>query len=254
MCFVLLSNKLYSFSFSFFFLGKYITFVLNPFQYHLIMKNPKQFSFQEFSRQLSAKAFSIKKLVTDDDLNEDIHRAYLFLQGKALDSLLESLTQELKEIVEPQLLKTTDWNTSRLFPFISSLVFETTFTTIYGKLLAGNRKKVISELRDDFLKFDDTFPYLVSDIPIQLLRHVKSMQEKLIRCLTSEKLDQMHGCSEVVQERKEILEKHYGREDLEIGGKKVLNDYSLKYNNLQETFEIKRKMATLKIFMLFLIG
>lgn len=237
-----------------FFLGKYITFVLNPFQYHLIMKNPKQFSFQEFSRQLSAKAFSIKKLVTDDDLNEDIHRAYLFLQGKALDSLLESLTQELKEIVEPQLLKTTDWNTSRLFPFISSLVFETTFTTIYGKLLAGNRKKVISELRDDFLKFDDTFPYLVSDIPIQLLRHVKSMQEKLIRCLTSEKLDQMHGCSEVVQERKEILEKHYGREDLEIGGKKVLNDYSLKYNNLQETFEIKRKMATLKIFMLFLIG
>ncbi|XP_049997973.1 cytochrome P450 7B1 [Alexandromys fortis] len=197
--------------------GKYITFVLNPFHYHLIRKNPKQFSFQEFSKQLSSKAFSIKKLKTDDDLNEDIHRAYLFLQGKALDSLLESLTQQLKEIVEPQLLKTTEWNTSRLFPFISSLVFETTFTTIYGKLLAGNRKKIISELRDDFLKFDDTFPYLISDIPIQLLRHVKSMQEKLIRCLMSEKLDQMHGCSEIVQERKEILEKHYGREDLEIG-------------------------------------
>ncbi|XP_038203578.1 cytochrome P450 7B1 isoform X1 [Arvicola amphibius] len=197
--------------------GKYITFVLNPFQYHLIMKNPKQFSFKEFSRQLSSKAFSIKKLKTDNDLNEDIHRAYLFLQGKALDSLLESLIQELKEILEPQLLKTTDWNTSRLFPFISSLVFETTFSTIYGKLLAGNRKKIISELRDDFLKFDDMFPYLVSDIPVHLLRHVKSMQEKLIRCLTSEKLDQMHGCSEVVQERKEILEKHYEREDLEIG-------------------------------------
>ncbi|OBS66197.1 hypothetical protein A6R68_05262, partial [Neotoma lepida] len=197
--------------------GKYITFVLNPFQYHLIMKNPKQLNFGKFSRQLSAKAFCIKKLPTDNNLNDDIHRAYLLLQGKALDTLLGSMIQELKEIFEPQLLKSTDWNTAGLFPFCSSLVFEITFTTLYGKVLAGNRKKIISELRDDFLKFDDMFLYLISDIPIQLLRNVTSMQKKLIKRLTSEKLAQMHGWSEVVRERQDILEKHYRREDFEIG-------------------------------------
>lgn len=197
--------------------GKYITFVLNPFQYHLLMRNSKQLSFGTFSRKLSAKAFSIKKLPADDDLNDDIHRAYLLLQGKALDSLLGSMIQELKEILEPQLLKGTDWKTTGLFSFCSSLVFEATFTTVYGKVLAGDREKIISELRDDFLKFDDMFPYLISDIPIQLLRNVKSMQKKLIKCLSSEKLAQMHGWSEIVRERQDILEKHYRREDFEIG-------------------------------------
>ncbi|XP_050995906.1 25-hydroxycholesterol 7-alpha-hydroxylase [Acomys russatus] len=197
--------------------GKYITFVLNPFQYQLIMKNPKQLSFEKFSRQLSAKAFSVKKLLTDNDLNDDIHKSYLLLQGKALDGLLESMIHELKEIFEPQLLKATDWNTARIFPFCSSLVFEVTLTTIYGKILADDRKQIISELRDDFLKFDDMFPYLLSDIPIQLLRNVKSMQKKIIRRLTSEKLAQMQGWSEVVKDRQDVLEKYYRREDFEIG-------------------------------------
>ncbi|XP_028620416.1 25-hydroxycholesterol 7-alpha-hydroxylase [Grammomys surdaster] len=197
--------------------GKYITFVLNPFQYQYVMKNPKQLSFDKFSRRLSAKAFSVKKLLTDDDLNEDIHRGYLLLQGKPLDSLLETMIQEVKEIFESQLLKTTDWNTERIFVFCSSLVFEVTFTTIYGKILGGNKKQIISELRDDFLKFDDIFPYLVSDIPIQLLRNAESMQKKIIKCLTSEKVAQMQGRSEIVQERQDMLKKYYRHEDFEIG-------------------------------------
>lgn len=197
--------------------GKYITFVLNPFQYQFIIKNPKQLSFGKFSRRLSAKAFSVKKLLTDDDLNEDIHKGYLLLQGKSLDSLLESMIQELKEILEPLLLKTTDWNTARIFPFCSSLVFEITFTTLYGKILADNRKQIISELRDDFLKYDSMFLNLISDIPIQFLRNEESMQKKIIKCLTSEKLAQMQGWSEIVQKRQDMLEKYYRREDFEIG-------------------------------------
>ncbi|KAL6054319.1 hypothetical protein STEG23_037320, partial [Scotinomys teguina] len=197
--------------------GKYITFVLNPFQYHLLMKNSKQLSFGKFSRQLSMRAFSIKKLRIDDDLNDDIHRHYLLLQGKALDSLLGSMIQELKEIFETQLLKSTDWTMTRLFDFCSSLVFEATFTTLYGKSLASDRNKIISELREDFLKFNDMFLYLVSDIPLQLLRNVRFMQKKLIKCLTSEKLAEMHGWSAIVRERQDTLEKYYRREDFEIG-------------------------------------
>lgn len=197
--------------------GKYITFVLNPFQYQYVMKNPKQLSFEKFSRRLSAKAFSVKKLLTDDDLSNDIHRGYLLLQGKSLDGLLETMIQEVKEIFESRLLKLTDWNTARVFDFCSSLVFEITFTTIYGKILAANKKQIINELRDDFLKFDDHFPYLVSDIPIQLLRNVESMQKKIIKCLTPERVAQMQRRSEIVQERQEMLKKYYGNEDFEIG-------------------------------------
>lgn len=197
--------------------GKYITFVLDPFQYHYVMKNPKQLSFDKFSRQFSAKVFSVKKLLTDDDLNDDLHKSYLLLQGKPLDDLLETLIQEVKEIFESQLLKTTDWNTERIFAFCSSVVFEITFATIYGKILGGNKKQIISELRNNFLKFDDVLPYLMSDIPIQLLRDAESKQKEIIKCLTSEKLTQMQGWSEIVQERQDILKKYYRREDFEIG-------------------------------------
>ncbi|GAB1287399.1 Cytochrome P450 7B1 [Apodemus speciosus] len=197
--------------------GKYITFVLDPFQYQYVMKNPKQLSFEKFSRRFSAKAFSVKKLLTDDDLNDDLHKGYLLLQGKPLDDLLETMIQEVKEIFESQLLKTTDWNTERIFAFCSSVVFEITFTTIYGKILAGNKKQIINELRNDFLNFDDIFPYLISDIPIQLLRNAESRQKKIIKCLTSEKLAQMQGWSEIVQNRQDMLTKYYRPEDLEIG-------------------------------------
>lgn len=192
------------------------------------MKNPKQLSFEKFSRRLSAKAFSVKKLLTNDDLSNDIHRGYLLLQGKSLDGLLETMIQEVKEIFESRLLKLTDWNTARVFDFCSSLVFEITFTTIYGKILAANKKQIISELRDDFLKFDDHFPYLVSDIPIQLLRNAEFMQKKIIKCLTPEKVAQMQRRSEIVQERQEMLKKYYGHEEFEIGGKKAPNDHLLK--------------------------
>ncbi|KAL1775582.1 25-hydroxycholesterol 7-alpha-hydroxylase, partial [Sigmodon hispidus] len=211
-------QRKYGDTFTILLLGRYITFVLDPFQYNFMMKNPKQFSFGKFSQQLCVKAFSIKKLLTDEELNEDIHRSYLLLQGKALDVLLESMRQNLKEKIEPQLLQTEDWKTAKLFVFCSSLVFESTFATIYGKILDVDRKKIISELRDDFLKFDDMFLYLMTDIPIQLLRKMTFLQKKLIRRFTSEKLHQMHGWSEIVQERQDIMEKHYARDDFEIGG------------------------------------
>ncbi|KAL2766760.1 cytochrome P450 7B1 isoform 2, partial [Daubentonia madagascariensis] len=197
--------------------GKYITFILDPFQYQLLLKNHKQLSFRIFSNKLLVKAFSIKKLSDNDEMNDELHLCYQLLQGKSLDILLENLMQNLKQVFELQLLKTTSWETAQLFTFCSSIVFEITFTTIYGKVLAGNRKKLISELRDDFLKFDDKFPYLISNIPIELLGNTKSLQKKLIKCLTSENLAKMQGCSEVVQMRQDILEKYYVREDFEIG-------------------------------------
>lgn len=207
-----------------FLLGKYITFILDPFQYQSVIKNHK-LSFRIFSNKLLRKAFSIKKLETNDDLNDELHVCYQFLQGKSLDILTENMMQNLRQVLELHLLKATDWVMTPLLAFCNSVMFEITFTTIYGKSLAGSTKKFTTELRDDYLKFDDKFPYLVSDIPIELLGNVKSIRNKLIKNLTSEHLAKIQGWSEVVQMRQDILEKYYTLEDLEIGGKKLLDDY-----------------------------
>lgn len=157
------------------------------------------------------------------DMDGELHVSYQNLKGKSLDLLLEDMVQNMKQMFEAQLLKATNWKTEKLLEFCSSLVFDINFTTIYGKFLADNSKKV-SALRENFFKFDDKFVYLASDIPIELLGNVKSIQQKLIKCLASESLAKMQGWSKIVQERQEILEKYYVREDIEIGGKKLVND------------------------------
>lgn len=188
------------------------------------MKNHKQLSFEVFSRKLSEKAFSIKKSMRNEDLTHELHVAYQLMQGKSLDILLENMLQNLKQMFEPELLKTTNWSTAQMLTFCRSIIFEVTFTAIYGKIPAGDKKKIISELKDNLFKFDDKFTYLISDIPIELLGNVKSLQKKLINSLTSESLAKTQEKSEIMQRRQEILEQ-YLVQDLEIGGKKLLNDY-----------------------------
>ncbi|XP_063113452.1 cytochrome P450 7B1 isoform X2 [Cavia porcellus] len=197
--------------------GKYITFILDPFQYQLLNKYHKKLSFQRLTRKLSVRVFSIKILENYEDLDHELHGAYQFLQGKSLDIILEDMLQNIKQTFESQLLKTTNWNKTQMLTFCCTMVFEITFTTMYGKVPEDDRKTFISELRDNILKFDDKFPYLMSDIPIVFLRNVKSIREKLIKCMTPEELAKIPGSSEVVQKRQDILEKYYGLEDLDIG-------------------------------------
>ncbi|XP_055287626.1 cytochrome P450 7B1 isoform X1 [Moschus berezovskii] len=196
--------------------GKYITFILDPFHYTSVAKNQK-LSFQIFTNKFLKRVFSIKKMITDSDLIDEIHSTYQFLQGKHLDILMESTMQNLKQVFEPQLLKTTSWSTEYLLPFCNSVIFEMTFTTIYGNVLAYDKKTFIAELKDDFLKFDEKVTHLVSGIPIELLGNIKSVRTKLIKDLTIESLAKLQGLSEVVQRRNDILEKYYTPKDTEIG-------------------------------------
>ncbi|KAF6323211.1 cytochrome P450 family 7 subfamily B member 1 [Rhinolophus ferrumequinum] len=195
--------------------GKYITFIMDPYQYPFVMKNHK-LSFKVFSKNIIRKAFSIQKFMTSE-LNNELRDCYQLLQGKSLDTLMDNMMQNLQEVFEHQLFKTTNWDVTHLLTFCTSAVFEATFTTIYGKFLGADRKKLITELKEDFLKFDNKFTHLISDVPIELLGNTKSIQKKLIKCLTSEKLAKIQGWSEIVQMRQDILEKYYTSKDVEIG-------------------------------------
>lgn len=90
-----------------FLLGKYITFILDPFQYQSVMKSHK-LSFRIFTNKLLRKVFCIEKLATNDDLNDDLHGCYHLLRGTSLDILTENMMQNLKQVFELQLLKTTN--------------------------------------------------------------------------------------------------------------------------------------------------
>ncbi|XP_060056849.1 cytochrome P450 7B1 [Erinaceus europaeus] len=197
--------------------GKYITFILDPFQFQSVMKNHKQLNFHKFTNILLMKVFSINSLATNDGLNDKLHLCYPRLQGRFLDTLMENMIENLKQVFEPQLLKTINWVVAEMFTFSHSLIFELTFITLYGNFPADDRKKIITELRDDFLKFDDKFPYLVTDIPNELLGNVKSIRRRLIKHLTSESFLKTQGKSEIVKMRQDILEKDYALEDTEIG-------------------------------------
>ncbi|XP_054982871.1 cytochrome P450 7B1 [Sorex araneus] len=196
--------------------GKYITFILDPFQFQIVEKNYKQLNFHVFTGRVLSKVFLIKQLIYNDSMNHDIHLCYQCLQGKSLDTLVEKMIQNLKQDFGPQLSKNTSWTTAHMFSFCTSLIFEITFSTIYGKRLDGN-KKIITEIRDDFIKFNDKFSYLLSDIPHEFLGNIKSIRKKLIKSLTSENISKMHGGSEILQMRQNVLEKYYSLEDTEIG-------------------------------------
>uniref|UniRef100_A0A8C0E0M9 Cytochrome P450 family 7 subfamily B member 1 n=1 Tax=Balaenoptera musculus TaxID=9771 RepID=A0A8C0E0M9_BALMU len=185
-------QKQYGDVFTLFLGGNYITFILDPFQYQSVVKNQK-LSFQMFTSKFLMRVFS------------------------HLDALMENTMQTLKQVFEPQFLKTTSWDTEYLLTFCSSVIFEVTFTTIHGNVLAGDRKTFITELRDDFFKFDSKFTHLASGVPIELLGNIKSIRTKLIKRLTTENLAKLQGWSEVVQMRQDILEKYYTPKDTEIG-------------------------------------
>lgn len=194
--------------------GNYFTFILDSFQYHLVMKN-HNLSFRIFSNKLLETVFSIKNLMYNDDLNDELHVCYQFLQGKPFDVVSENMMQNLKQVFEAQLLKTTSWDVAYLLPFCSSVIFDITFITLHGKFIAGDRKKIITELKDDMLKFNDKFPYLVSGIPI--LGNAKFLQKKITKQFMPEKLAKLQGWAEVIQMRQNILEKYYAPEDPEMG-------------------------------------
>ncbi|XP_026983807.1 cytochrome P450 7B1 isoform X1 [Sagmatias obliquidens] len=209
-------QKQYGDVFTLFLGGNYITFILDPFQYQSVVKNQK-LSFQMFTSKFLMRVFSVKKMMTYHDLNDKIHTSYQLLRGKHLDTLMENTMQTLKQVFEPQLLKTTSWDTEYLLTFCSSVIFEVTFTAIHGNVLSGDRKTFMTELRDDFFKFDGKFTHLASGIPIELLGNIKSIRTKLIKQLTTENLAKLQGWSEVVQMRQDILEKYYMPKDTEIG-------------------------------------
>ncbi|XP_027666895.2 cytochrome P450 7B1 isoform X2 [Falco cherrug] len=190
--------------------GRYITFIMDPFQYVYVIRNSKQLEFHEFADKMASKTFDYPALSKGKfpDLKENLHRIYQYLQGKPLDIISDHMMKNLQDIFEWKCSQATDWETEKMYKFCCSVMFEASFITLYGRVPAADGHKVISEIRDKFIKFDASFPYLAANIPIELLGATKKVRKELIHHFLLQNMTKWLGGSKVVQARQDIFEKY----------------------------------------------
>ncbi|KAI1243414.1 hypothetical protein IHE44_0001019 [Lamprotornis superbus] len=190
--------------------GRYITFIMDPFQYVYVIRNSKQLEFHEFANKMASKTFDYPALSKGKfpELKENLHRIYQYLQGKPLDIISDHMMKNLQDIFEWKCSQATDWETEKMYKFCCSVMFEASFVTLYGRVPAADGHKVISEIRDKFIKFDASFPYLAANIPIELLGATKKVRKELIHHFLLQNMTKWLGGSKVVQARQDIFEKY----------------------------------------------
>ncbi|XP_074057134.1 cytochrome P450 7B1 [Macrotis lagotis] len=213
--------------------GGYSTFVLDPFQYPLVLKNHKQFDFSKFANELGHKLFTIPLKSNDMKIMKE---SYKYLQSKFLDLYNYDLMQNLENYIKEQLLPAKSWKTNQLYEFCTSIIFEVTYITLFGKHSDPNSGKVIHELRDNFVKFDNELLSFLSPLPTLSLRNAKTIREKLIQNFSSERISKMQKTSEIIKARKVLLEKLSELQDHEKGAHHFAFLWASVANTIPATF------------------
>ncbi|KAM6125844.1 LOW QUALITY PROTEIN: cytochrome P450 7B1 [Pterocles gutturalis] len=186
--------------------GRYITFIMDPFQYVYVIRNSKQLEFHEFADKMASN-FDYPALSNGKfpDLKENTTQNLQYLQGKPLDIISDHMMKNLQDIFEWKCSQATDWETEKMYKFCLLCMFEASFVTLYGRVPAADGHKVISEIRDKFIKLMPVFP-LAANIPIELLGATKIRKELIHHLLKN--MTKWLGGSKVVQARQDIFEKY----------------------------------------------
>ncbi|XP_038129653.1 cytochrome P450 7B1 [Cyprinodon tularosa] len=198
--------------------GKYMTFIMNPLLYPSIIKQGRQLDFHEFTDKVAPVTFGYPPVLgnTFHGLWEQIKRSFQLLQGDHLEPLTESMMGNLMLVFrQDHLDRAGDWRSGGLYEFCSSVMFEATFLTIYGKPASGVRHRGMDDLRRDFNKFDSMFPFLIAQIPIWLLGRTKAIRQKLISYFLPQKMSHWSNTSQFIQRRSELFEQHDKLKDVD---------------------------------------
>ncbi|XP_020857777.1 cytochrome P450 7B1 [Phascolarctos cinereus] len=214
--------------------GNYFTFVLDPFQYPLVLKNHKQFNFNKFGKELARKVFLLPN--ETPRMEKTMREGYKYLKSNFLDLCSYNLMQNLQHIMKEQLLQAKNGEKNQLYKFCTSIIFEATYLTLYGKDPGTNSGEVIHELMEDFVKFDDKFLSFLSPLPTWSLRAAKDIREKLIQNFSSERISKMQGISEVVRARQILLEQFTELQDYERGAHHFIFLWASVANTIPATF------------------
>ncbi|XP_008106726.2 cytochrome P450 7B1 [Anolis carolinensis] len=206
--FLLSLQKKHGDVFTIYLAGKYITFILDPLQFPSVIKNGKHLEFSEIADEISSRAFDHPPVLKEiySNLSENVHRGYQYLIGKSLDELSDSMMKNLQSLFKAKFSHTADWEKETVNKFCFSIIFEASFRTLYGRDPDADGYSVTDAIGDKFLKFDASFAYLAANIPAELLGETKGIRKELINFFKPANMSKWLGCSEVVQDRKNVFE------------------------------------------------
>ncbi|XP_053322021.1 cytochrome P450 7B1 [Spea bombifrons] len=190
--------------------GKYMTFVMDSTQFQHVIRHAKHLDFSAFADEMASRTFDYPRVTEAKfpQLKDNMHRIYKIMQGRPLDKLTDSMMGNIQHVFKWKFSQATDWKTEKMYQFCCCIMFEASFMTLYGKDPAADGRKVISEIRENFTKFDAKFPYLVINIPIALLGATKKIREELIRFFYPNKMAKRLEVSDLIQSRTNILEQY----------------------------------------------
>ncbi len=207
--------------------GKYMTFIMDPFMYPNIIKHGRQLDFHKMSDTIAPYVFDYPPIMNMNlpGLHDKIIRSFQLLQGDNLTPLTESMMGNLMLVFRHDHIseKAGDgggWESSSMYDFCSSVMFEATFLTIYGRPAFASRHDDMSTLRADFIKFDTMFPLLVAKVPIRLLGRTKGRRDKMISFFLPHRMSCWSNCSRFVRRRLELLDEYETLTDVNKAGSK----------------------------------
>lgn len=200
-----------------------MTFIMDPLLYPSVIKHGRQLDFHEFAERVAPLTFGYPNMETFPGLQDQIRRAYQLLQGDSLKALTESMMGNLMLLFrQDHLDQGSSWRSSSMYQFCSLVMFEASFLTIYGQPETTRRHPMMHQLWDDFVKFDNMFPYLMAEVPIWLLGRTKTVRKKLVSHLLPQQLSRWSNTCQFIQTRSDMLDQ-YKMRDVDKAGRPVLS-------------------------------
>ncbi|XP_008056595.1 cholesterol 7-alpha-monooxygenase [Carlito syrichta] len=223
--------------------GKYVHFITNPLSYHKVLCHGKYFDWKKFHFATSAKAFGHRSIDPNDgNTTENINDTFIkTLQGNALNSLTESMMENLQLTMRPPVFsnsKISAWVTEGMYSFCYRVMFEAGYLTLFGRDLTrqdAQRTHILNNL-DNFKQFDKVFPALAAGLPIHLFKTAHNAREKLAESLRHENLQKRNHISELVSLRMFLNDTVSTFDDLEKAKTHLAILWASQANTIPATF------------------
>ncbi|XP_030016265.1 25-hydroxycholesterol 7-alpha-hydroxylase [Sphaeramia orbicularis] len=199
--------------------GNYMTFIMNPLMYPNIIKHGRQLDFHKFTNVVAPYTFGYPPVddVRFPGLGDKISSSFHLLQGSNLTLLTESMMANLMAVFRQDYLNEASdhWRTGLAYDFCTSVMFEATFLTMYGRPPSGWRHPGMGPMKDDFLRFDTMFPLLIAQTPLWLLGNTEATRLKLINHFLPQKMSQWSNRSKFIQQRAETFDQYDTLKDMD---------------------------------------
>ncbi|KAJ0023161.1 hypothetical protein NQD34_003060 [Periophthalmus magnuspinnatus] len=154
--------------------GRYVTVLLDPFSYDLVLNDKNCLDFSRYAALLMDRIFQLQLPHHMQNKSKAIMKQHFL--GMNLSSLNTSMGRHLHNLVKAELsLNQKDWKEEGLFNFSYGLLFKAGYLTLFGDE-QNNNSMDLSKIYKEYMKFDGLL--------IKLARGtLKPEEKKLAQCV-----------------------------------------------------------------------